>query len=58
MAATSRSKFFSLFQRARTAVVGMVHVQALPGGLKLRKTTLCIFTMNFAEHILPADEYI
>ena len=41
MAAASRSKFFSLFQRARTAVVGMVHVQALPGALAiLRKLKL------------------
>lgn len=31
MASTSRSKFVSLFGSARAAVIGMVHVQALPG---------------------------
>ena len=30
--ASSRSKFLSLFGNAKSAVIGMVHVQALPGG--------------------------
>ena len=54
MAATSRSKFFSLFQRARTAVVGMVHVQALPGALN----SACYFTHLYNELCGTDDEYI
>ena len=31
MACNSRAKFLSLFGSAKNAVIGMVHVQALPG---------------------------